>query len=46
MFAAFKQGRWALVAEGLRRGRMILLSMWWKVLLGVIQGLITIEIPI
>jgi uncharacterized membrane protein YraQ (UPF0718 family) len=46
LLAVFKQGKWALVAEGLHRSRIILFSMWWKVLLGIIlAGFVQILIP-
>jgi uncharacterized membrane protein YraQ (UPF0718 family) len=46
LLAVFKQGSWALVVEGLHRSRVILFSMWWKVLLGIIlAGFVQILIP-
>jgi len=46
LLAVFKQGRWTLVVKGLQRSRIILLSMWWKALLGItLAGFVQVLIP-
>jgi uncharacterized membrane protein YraQ (UPF0718 family) len=38
MVAAFLKGGWPLIIEGFRKSYEILLSMWWRVLLGILLG--------
>jgi uncharacterized membrane protein YraQ (UPF0718 family) len=46
VFTAFLRGRGALVVEGLRRGYRSLMSMWWRVLMGIaLAGFVQTLIP-
>ena len=36
LYAAFLRGRWPLIMDGLKRSYTTFLSMWWRVLLGII----------
>ena len=37
-FVAFKKGGWPKIIESLRKGYETLMTMWWRVLLGILLG--------
>ena len=38
VFTAFLKGGWPLIIEGFRKSYETLLTMWWRVLLGILLG--------
>ncbi len=46
LFVAFLRGRWPLVIDGLRKSCRLLLSMWWRMVLGILlAGFIQVLLP-